>query len=175
MSRTNSNEQTTRYGHVAKLLHWGFVAIFAYGIYKQVDTIEQLEDAALLRFEILFALIFLVLLIIRFFFMRYTYGSALPQDTPQWQKIAAKIVHYGLYASFGSIAATGLLIGTFYAINIKSGLMMTVVVGLHEISVTVSYYLILIHVLAALYHRLLKDGVWSAMVPLWKESENTSS
>lgn len=32
------------YSTSAKLLHWGFIGIFAYGIFKQVDDLSQLED-----------------------------------------------------------------------------------------------------------------------------------
>ena len=40
---------------------------------------------------------------------------------------------------------------------------------IHETSVTASYWLIGLHIAAALYHRYLRDGVWSAMVPIWRE------
>ena len=53
----------------AKLLHWGFVLLFLYGLLKQIDSINQLEDENLLMFEIIFALAFLLLLIIRFVYM----------------------------------------------------------------------------------------------------------
>ena len=43
------------YGPIARTFHWGFIGIFLYGIIKQVDDISQLEDSALLRFEVLFA------------------------------------------------------------------------------------------------------------------------
>ena len=50
------------YGPIARTFHWGFIGIFLYGIIKQVDDISQLEDSALLRFEVLFALVFLAVL-----------------------------------------------------------------------------------------------------------------
>ena len=46
-----------KYSKLAKVFHWGFVILFAYGISKQVDDISQLEDFALLRFELIFATI----------------------------------------------------------------------------------------------------------------------
>ena len=61
------NNQNQRYSFLAKFFHWGFVFLFVYGIFKQVDNIEQLEDISLLKFEILFASIFLFFLILRFF------------------------------------------------------------------------------------------------------------
>ena len=38
---------------LAKLIHWIFTLLYAYGIFKQVDDLNELEDASLLNFEIL--------------------------------------------------------------------------------------------------------------------------
>ena len=64
------------YGSIAKLLHWGFVLLFVYGISKQLDEINELEDIALLKFEVVFASAFLILLIIRFIYMKVTQNSS---------------------------------------------------------------------------------------------------
>ena len=42
-------------------------------------------------------------------------------------------------------------------------------VGVHEVSASLSYALIGLHVTAALLSRLKGEGVWSAMVPVWRE------
>ena len=105
--------------------------------------------------------------------MRFTQKSSLPEDTGSLQKLAAKIVHLGLYLSFASIAASGLIIGSLYYLDIKDGLLINSIIGFHELSVTLSYYLIATHILAAIYHRLLRDGVWNSMVPIWRERQQT--
>ena len=46
---------------------------------------------------------------------------------------------------------------------------MNIIVGTHEFFVSIIYWLISFHVIAAIYHRLKNDGVWSSMVPIWKE------
>ena len=46
---------------------------------------------------------------------------------------------------------------------------MNIIVGAHEFFVSIIYWLISFHVIAAIYHRLKNDGVWSSMVPIWKE------
>jgi cytochrome b561 len=51
----------------------------------------------------------------------------------------------------------------------KSGFLINSVVELHSLSVSAIYWFIAIHILAAIYHRLLKDGVWTSMVPFWTE------
>jgi cytochrome b561 len=160
---------TGGYSKIAKTSHWGFVALFAYGVLKQVDDIGQLRDTALLRFEILFASALLILLGVRFFYMRRTQKTSLPEETPYAQKIAAKIAHLGMYISLATIALSGILIGLLYWSGFSSGILIDGAVGLHEVSVTLTYWLITVHILAAIYHRFRKDGVWDAMVPFWKE------
>ena len=85
------------YSTLAKVFHWGFVALFSYGIAKQVDDITQLADFSLLRFELIFATIMLVLLAVRFLYMRKTQSSSLPDETHPMQKLAARLVHLGMY------------------------------------------------------------------------------
>ncbi len=41
----------------------------------------------------------------------------------------------------------------------------------HEIFVNTTYFLILGHVAAAIFHRRRSDGIWSSMVQVWKEDE----
>ena len=53
------------YCTITKSFHCGVAALFAYGVVKQVDNVRQLEDSALLRFEIGFVTLFLVILAIR--------------------------------------------------------------------------------------------------------------
>ena len=48
-----------KYSFIAKFWHWGFVLLFIYGVAKQVDEIEQLEDKFFFQFEIVFAFLFL--------------------------------------------------------------------------------------------------------------------
>ena len=157
------------YSLLAKTFHWGFVIVFFYGIFKQVDELEQLADNSLLRLEMAFAVAFLLMLVARFIYMKKTQTSAIPSNTSNLQKSAAKIVHYGLYACLASIAVSGMSIGTLYWANIKSGFVIEFVISVHEFSFTVIYGLIAIHITAALYHRFLQDGVWNSMVPFWKE------
>ena len=45
----------TKYTILGKVLHWGFMVLYAYGIFKQINDLSELEDTALLLFEIAFA------------------------------------------------------------------------------------------------------------------------
>ena len=137
-----------------------------YGISKQLN---ELEDITLLKFEVLFAAAFLILLIIRFIYMKITQASSLPEKTPKIQKLAAKLVHYAMYICLTAITFTEITIGFLYCLGFKNGFLINVVVELHSLSVAIIYWLISIHILAAVYNRRLKDGVWTSMVPFWKE------
>ena len=158
-----------KYSFIAKFWHWGFVLLFIYGVAKQVDEIEQLEDKFFFQFEIVFALLFLLLLVIRFVYMSKTQETSLPDDTSKIQKIAARIVHLGMYTTLAGTAITGLLIGLFYWLGFKEGFFIDFLTAIHSLIVNALYWLIAIHIVAAVYHRLKKDGVWSSMVPFLKE------
>jgi len=158
-----------QYTFLAKFWHWGFVLLFIYGVAKQVDEIEQLEDKIFFQFEIFFALLFLFLLVIRFVYMNKTQETSLPEDTPKIQKLAARFVHLGMYALLAGTAITGLLIGLFFWLGFKEGMFIEFLTVIHSFIVNALYWLIGIHIVAAVYHRLKKDGVWSSMVPFLKE------
>ena len=167
----NKKDQSvhSKYSSFAKLMHWGFVLLFVYGLLKQLDNLNQLEDSSLLKFEVVFASVFLFLLLIRFIYMKTTQQSSLPESTPKPQIMAAKIAHNGMYLCLALIPLTGLLIGLLFWLGLKEGLFINLVIGSHELSVSIIYWFIGLHILAAVYHRLKNDGVWSSMVPLWKE------
>jgi cytochrome b561 len=76
-----------------------------------------------------------------------------------------------MYACLALIPLTGLLIAFLFWLGFEDGLLISTVVEVHEFSVSVIYWLISLHILAAIFHRLKKDGVWSSMVPFLKEEE----
>tara|TARA_B100000575_G_scaffold286481_1_gene283331 strand:+ start:4802 stop:5302 length:501 start_codon:yes stop_codon:yes gene_type:complete len=163
------DKNSSHYSKIAKLFHWGFVILFVYGVAKQVDNLNQLEDLSFFRFEIIFSLIFLFLLIIRFIYMKRTQKTSIPENTPQVQKITAKVVHNGMYILLALTVLSGLLIGFLFWLGLKDGLIINIVIRIHELIINLLYFFIVIHVIAATYHRLKKDGVWTSMVPFFKE------
>ena len=152
---------------LAKIFHWGVMAVFIYGIAKQVGEVSDLHNRALLIFEMKFAAAFLALLAVRYLYMTKTQTTSLPNDTPRWQKRMAFFAHQAMYISLAAIAITGLGIGLLFMMGFTEGMMISAVVELHGITVTVSYALIALHVSAALFHRFQEDGVWSSMVPFF--------
>ena len=169
----NKNPNNNRdFSTIAKFMHWGFVLLFIYGLLKQIDELNQLEDKALLQFEVIFATVFVLLLLIRFIYMKTTQKSSLPDSTPKSQLLTARVVHYGMYACLALIPLTGLLIGLLFWLGFEDGFLINTVVEVHEFSVSVIYWLIGLHILAAIFHRLKNDGVWSSMVPFLKEKSH---
>ena len=171
MNQTDLNSNP-KFSSIAKLMHWGFVLLFIYALLKQIDNLNQLENMALLKFEVIFAGIFVLLLLIRFVYMKTTQKSSLPDSTPKSQILAAKIVHFGMYLCLALIPLTGLLIGLLFWLGLKDGFLIDIAVAAHEFAVSVIYCLIGLHILAAIYHRLKRDRVWSSMVPFLKEVDN---
>ena len=168
MNNTNLDSKSN-FSFIAKFMHWGFVLLFIYGLLKQIDELNQLEDKALLQFEVIFATVFVLLLLIRFIYMKTTQKSSLPDSTPKSQLLAARVVHYGMYACLALIPLTGLLIGLLLWLGFEDGFLINIAVEAHGLSVSVIYWLIGLHILAAIFHRLKNDGVWSSMVPFLKE------
>ncbi|MEM1412396.1 MAG: cytochrome b/b6 domain-containing protein [Pseudomonadota bacterium] len=157
---------------MAKVFHWGFIGVLAYAWLKQVDEVEELEDASFLMEEFLFATVFLLLRLARFIYMRSTRPSALPASTPKRAKRLARAVHLAIYGSLALLAITGLAIGGMFAAGVSEGFVFGTVLWLHEVFYWASVNFIALHVIAALYHRYLGDGIWSSMVPVFKEKAN---
>tara|TARA_B100001559_G_C16217785_1_gene491947 strand:- start:95 stop:682 length:588 start_codon:yes stop_codon:yes gene_type:complete len=157
---------------LGKVLHWGFLVLYAYGIFKQIDDLSELDDTALLLFEIAFATLFLVIVILRYAYMRRfeTFqGATVPVSAVH--KKSARAIHVAMYLCLALLPLTGLAIAALYTQGVgEEALAMDVAISLHGLSADLSYVLIVIHVLAALYSRVKGEGVWTSMVPVFTEA-----
>lgn len=168
---------------LAKSLHWTFIILYVYGIFKQVNDLQELEDNGLLVFEIIFASIFLAIVILRYSYMRRfkTFlGARNPVHIVHYY--LARSVHRAMYACFILLPLTGLIIAGLYtqgytvnATPDEEQTIMDVVLDLHGAVADLSYILIFIHIAAAVYSRLKGEGVWSSMVPVLKENKPTNN
>ena len=158
------------YSFTARFMHWAFIGVFAFGVINQVDEVEELENATLLLEEMIFAMIFLLLLLFRFMYMRPARAAMPHLDMSKNLILLARTVHLGMYASLALIALTGLIIGGLYYFGVKDGLALKNALLLHEIFFWISVNLMGLHIAGAIYHRIKGDGVWNAMVPLLKEN-----
>ena len=141
---------------LAKFIHWSFSILYAYGIFKQVGDLSELEDPALLNFEILFAVAFLVIVFIRYFYMKDTetlLGANI--DIRKGHLFIAKSVHRLVYFTLVMLPLTGLLIAGLFSIGAGG---IELAIGLHEFSAFLSYALIAVHVGASFYSKLKGEG-----------------
>jgi len=65
-----------------------------------------------------------------------------------------------------------MMIGYLFWLGLKDGLLIELVIWVHEFSVSLIYWLISIHVIAAIFHLLKNDGVWNSMAPFWKKNKD---
>lgn len=157
---------------LAKTIHWSFIILYVYGIVKQVDDISDLEDSKLLIFEVVFAAVFLGIVIGRYFYMRKVetmHASTVPVH--RVHKIIAKTVHKSMYIILVLLPLSGLVIAFLFNQGIKDGPLQSAALGAHEFAATASYVLIAIHVSAAIYSRIKGEGVWSSMVPILNDEK----
>jgi cytochrome b561 len=168
---------------MAKFVHWLFIILYVYGIFKQVNQLEDLEDNQLLLFEIIFASIFLIIVILRYSYMRRfkTFlGAREPVHIVHYY--FARSVHKAMYACFILLPLTGLIIAGLYsqgytenATPDEEQTVMDLVLDIHGAVADLSYMLILLHIAAAIYSRLKGEGVWSSMVPILKEKKASTN
>ncbi|MEL6599598.1 MAG: cytochrome b/b6 domain-containing protein [Pseudomonadota bacterium] len=153
------------HGFVTKGIHWLSAGLIGYGYFKGLDSISQLSDPAVLRFEVIFALLLGGLFILRLFWTKQVAGSTrLPSDAPAWERLASQTVHLGLYASVFGIVLTGFGIALGYTVPVLGGLFLTAMVGAHEMVLVIMPLLLLIHVAGALWHKFVRrDAVLESM------------
>lgn len=160
----------TSHTRLARGLHWGFIGLYLYGLSKQLDDLSQLEDPGLLAFEVVFAILFLAIVVARYAYMRrfQTLLGARETMHPDRRRLA-RAVHLSMYLCMAMLPLSGLMIAGLYSLGLEDGLLQDAAVELHEFCASLSYVLIALHVAAAISSRLKREGIWSAMVPVWKE------
>ncbi len=158
----------------ARSIHWSFIVLYLYGLFKQIGELDELEDNGLLLFEILFATVFLVVVILRYSYMRRfkTFlGAREPIHIVHYY--FARSLHKAMYVVFILLPLSGLLIAGLYTKGYQNEdeLLMEAALGLHSLAAQASILLILAHIAAAIYSRIKGEGVWSSMVPILKEDK----
>ena len=173
----------TSHTRLAKFIHWSFVGLYIYGIFKQVDDLSSLEDSKLLWFEVGFATLFLVIVLARYFYMRRfetLHGATVPVDIVH--KRFARAVHVSMYICLIMLPVTGLMIAGLYSqgytVNAtpdEPQTIIDIVLDVHGAAADLSYFLIILHISAAIYSRIKGEGVWSSMVPVLNKETPTEN
>ena len=132
---------------------------------KQVNDISQLEDSTQIEFEVIFAIVFLLIVIFRYFYMkRFPTLIGAPESISKVHILFARSIHVGMYFSLAMLPISGLMIASLFAPGFKEGLLQAIALGLHDFSASLSYWLMGIHILAAVYSRLKGEMIWYAVV-----------
>ena len=173
----------TSHTRLAKFIHWSFVGLYIYGIFKQVDDLSSLEDSKLLWFEEGFATLFLVIVLARYFYMRRfetLQGATVPVHIVH--KRFARLVHVSMYICLIMLPVTGLMIAGLYSqgytVNAtpdEPQTIIDIVLDVHGAAADLSYFLIILHISAAIYSRIKGEGVWSSMVPVLNKETPTEN
>ena len=174
-----------------KIIHWLmaflicldlFIAQKLGGLMEEWDRLESRSDHATV------GTIVAVLFVLRIWF-RGRHGAAdLPSGMADWQIYAAKIGHWALYFFMGLLIASGLVtamnaaspIALFGQVDVTIGrtdedFFQTVRV-VHEFATKAMIALIVVHVLAALYHQFVaKDDSTVKMLRFWSSSRKNAS
>ena len=163
---TPTGEQIAKpHGFVTRGIHWLSILMIGYGYLKGLDGVNELADPAVLRFEVIFAAALGLLFAFRLFWTQKIGGATrLPQDAPQWEHVASRAVHYGLYGSVFAIITTGFAIAYGYASPDLGRPFVRTMVELHEMALALLPVLILSHIAGALWHKVIRrDGVLESM------------
>lgn len=171
------------YSGVAKAFHWTIVLLIAYMLYNgwTADDVPREARGGVMQLHAGFGIIVLVLMAARLAWRVGHPAPALPSDLPRWQVIASRATHHGLYFLVILQPLLGLTLGIT---STKSNLMPFGLFGLqavpnnaihhvagllHGLNAYLIAALVVLHILAALYHHFVRhDAVLKRMLPFVK-------
>lgn len=162
------------YGLAAIVLHWTVAVLFigqaALGLYM-VRTADQRAAFGLIQWHKSFGLLILALAVVRLAWRLTNRAPDLPAAMPGWERRAARLSHWGLYALTLALPLTGWALVSVSVLAIPTyavpHLPLTVSEagevfwdGTHRVLAWTAIVLVAGHILAALRHHLvLRDGL----------------
>jgi len=163
----------------ARLLHWTMATIILSMLFLGVSMIQSFavwQNTALSLHKSFGTLIFILVGIRLLNRLRFK-APALPADLKSWQAFAGHITHFLLYASMIAMplsgwlmqSAAGLEVEPFGLFSLPSIISHDIKLyglfrELHGIIALLFFVLIMLHISAALYHKLIRrDGVLKSM------------
>lgn len=155
--------QAQPHGYVTRTIHWVSGGLIGFGYLKGLDSVSQLSDPALLRFEVGYALLLGAVFVLRYFWTKSAGNTRLPDGAPRWEHGLSRAVHLGLYAGVFGIILSGLAIAAAYALP-GMGFLIGGAVALHEFFLAALPILLALHIAGALWHKFIRrDGVLESM------------
>jgi cytochrome b561 len=182
MSVTMLKNTTTHWGALARFFHWTLgllvIGMLAYGWW--MNHIPARADKLFYRsIHADIGYVVLLLMLLRVFWRALNPAPALPADTPAWQRLAAHVSHWALYAVTITVALLGwahsgahkpdyadwfglFRVPQFTSENRDNSRFLE---HWHIYIAYVLMGLVAIHILAALYHHFIRrDRVMTAMI-----------
>jgi cytochrome b561 len=178
MSMTNT---TNRYGPVAQLLHWSVVVLLAtqFLLAEAADELPVgLEKLVMLARHKSVGITILGIACVRLAWRLLNKPPA-PPPMPAWQRLAAAVTHWGMYAVLFAMPLSGWMMSSAenYPVSWFGLLQLPDLVApseslgdvlhdIHEVLAGTLLFLVGLHVLAALKHQFIdRDGLLMRMLP----------
>lgn len=178
----NWKNTATRYGSLTIGIHWLMLLLFiaVYGTIELRELFEKGSDPreALKTWHFMLGMLVFVLVWPRIAARLSGPTPAIRPEPPVWQQLSAKLLHLALYALMIAMPISGWLLLSASGKPVPFfGLELPALIGpdkdlakqikeLHELFGTAGYYLIGLHVAAAMYHHYIKrDDTLTRMLP----------
>jgi cytochrome b561 len=173
---------TARYGTLSTGIHWLMLLLFVavYGSIELRELYEKNSDPreALKTWHFMLGMLVFLLVWLR---IAARFSGPTPSIRPEpaaWQQLSAKLLHLALYALMIAMPISGWLVLSasgkvipFFGLELPALIeenkdLAKQIKELHEFVGTTGYYLIGLHVIAALYHHYIKrDDTLTRMLP----------
>lgn len=176
----------SQYGSISKLFHWVLalllIAMVAFGIY--LENAEFLPDQIQQKIKLIglhksTGILILALVVLRLAWRLKNTTPTAPVTMPQWQKLAANVVHGVLYVAMFAMPITGWMYSSIagFPVNVyglftlpsllpKNEELTDLFHSIHGFFGDVLIVAFVLHVGAALYHHFyVKDTVLKRMLP----------
>ncbi|NHH82542.1 cytochrome b [Burkholderia gladioli] len=169
----------TGFNPLARLLHWLMAAMILAMLFIGVGMVSSVSarHAVLIAIHKPLGIAILVLVIMRLVVRFSKRPPALPEDLPGWQRAAAHLSHWVLYALMIAMPLIGwaMLSAGGYPVMLGGGVQLPALMGAdpiafawlrnaHELLAFVLFATVVLHLAAALFHGLIRrDGVFGSM------------
>jgi cytochrome b561 len=171
---------SSSYGSIAKIFHWGMVAIFIglfIGAYIMMDMPSSDSKFFIYAMHKSFGVLVLILAAMRLIWKLFSIAPHPATGTPNWQVFLAKLAHFGLYILMFAMPMSGYVMSTAGGHPVKLfGLDLPALIA-HNPEIAklarnghtwISYAilaLVSIHIIGALYHHWIqKDKTLERML-----------
>jgi len=178
----NWKNTNTRYGSLTIGIHWLMLLLFVavYGTIELRELFEKGSDPreALKTWHFMLGMLVFALVWLRIAARLSGPTPAIRPEPVAWQQLSAKLVHLALYALMIGMPISGWLLLSasgkvipFFGLELPPLIdtdkeLAKQIKEVHEFVGTAGYYLIALHVVAALYHHVIKrDDTLTRMLP----------